>query len=138
MIIAQHPVIGIGTGDLPQAFEDQYKKMNSNLSTQNRLRSHNQYLSIAVAFGVIGLAWFVFVMFYPGIITRNFNNYFYVIFWIIFMASMLTEDTIESQEGVTFYALFTALMLLGREKTESSEVLFKEPTAGKKMKYAME
>jgi len=40
------------------------------------------------------------------------------------MISMLTEDTIESQEGVTFYVLFTALMLLGREKAESSESLF--------------
>ena len=63
------------------------------------------------------------VMFYPAIKTRNFNNYFYVIFWIIFMISMLTEDTIENQEGVTFYALFTALMILGRDKEESSELL---------------
>jgi hypothetical protein len=65
----------------------------------------------------------MFAMFYPGITTGNFKNYFYVIFWIIFMLSMLTEDTIESQEGVTFYVLFTALMLLGREKPDDSELL---------------
>ena len=123
LIIRQHPIIGVGTGDLPQVFEDQYIKMNSNLAPQNRLRSHNQYLSITVGFGIIGLAWFMLVMFYPAIKTRNFNNYFYVIFWIIFMISMLTEDTIENQEGVTFYALFTALMILGRDKEESSELL---------------
>jgi hypothetical protein len=40
------------------------------------------------------------------------------------MLSMLTEDTIENQEGVTFYVLFTALMILGREKAEPSELLF--------------
>ncbi len=124
LIISQHPLIGVGTGDLPMAFEDQYRKMKSHLSNQYRLRSHNQFLSITVAFGIIGLIWFIFVMFYPGIKTRNFNNYFYVIFWIIFMISMLTEDTIESQEGVTFYVLFTALMLLGREKTEEQESIF--------------
>ena len=123
LIIRQHPLIGVGTGDLPQAFDDQYRKMNTNLSTQNRLRSHNQYLSITVAFGIIGFAWFMVVMFYPGIKTRNFNNYFYVIFWIIFMLSMFTEDTIESQEGITFYVLFTALILLGREKAEPTETL---------------
>jgi hypothetical protein len=39
------------------------------------------------------------------------------------MISMLTEDTIESQEGVTFYVLFTALLVLGREKPEVSESL---------------
>jgi hypothetical protein len=63
-------------------------------------------------------------MFYPGIRSRSYKNYFYVVFWIIFMLSMLTEDTIESQEGVTFYVLFTALLLLGRDKQEPSESLF--------------
>jgi len=123
MLIKQNPLLGVGTGDLPDAFEKQYKSMNSNLSSQNRLRSHNQYLSITVALGIVGLIWFLIVMFYPGIKTRNFNNYFYLIFWIIIMVSMLAEDTIESQEGVTFYVLFTALMLLGREKTEKEEEL---------------
>jgi len=124
LIIRQNPLIGVGTGDLPQAFENQYKSMNSNLASQYRLRSHNQYLSITVAFGVVGFIWFMFIMFYPGIKTGNFNNYFYIIFWIIFMISMLTEDTIESQEGVTFYVLFTALILLGRDNKEEQETLF--------------
>lgn len=121
LLIRQNPVIGVGTGDIPNAFRDQYHKMNTKLAVQYQLRSHNQYLSITIAFGIIGLAWFMIVMFYPGIKTNNFNNYFYVIFWIIFMLSMLTEDTIESQEGVTFYVLFTSLMILGRERPESHE-----------------
>lgn len=123
-IIRQNPVSGVGTGDVPNAFKEQYTKTNSRLSIQNRLRSHNQFLSITVAFGIIGLAWFLVVMFYPGIKTHNFNNYFYLIFWIIFILSMLTEDTIESQEGVTFYVLFTSLLLLGRDRTEQSESIF--------------
>jgi hypothetical protein len=124
LLIRQNPLIGVGTGDLPQAFENQYKSMDSNLASQNRLRSHNQYLSITVAFGLVGFIWFIFVMFYPGIKTRNFKTYFYIIYFIIFMVSMLTEDTIESQEGVTFYVLFTALFLLGRENKEEKETLF--------------
>jgi hypothetical protein len=125
LLIKQNPILGVGTGDLPAAFEKQYQLMNSNLSNQYRLRSHNQYLSITVALGCFGLIWFMFVMFYPGIKTKNFSNYFYLIFWLIFMVSMLTEDTIESQEGVTFYVLFTALLLLGRENTEKEEKLFR-------------
>jgi hypothetical protein len=124
MIIRQNPFFGVGTGDLPKAFEEQYQNMDSNLAVQYRLRSHNQYLSITVAFGFIGLIWFMVAMFYPGIRSRSYKNYFYVVFWIIFMLSMLTEDTIESQEGVTFYVLFTALLLLGRDKQEPSESLF--------------
>jgi O-antigen ligase len=124
LLIRQNPVFGVGTGDVPHAFTEQYQKMNTNLAEQYRGRSHNQYLSVTVAFGILGLIWFMAVMFYPGIRTRNFNNYFYVIFWLILMLSMLTENTIEKQEGVTFYIVFTSLMILGRENKESSESLF--------------
>jgi len=124
LIIGQHLWTGVGTGDLALAFKEQYEKMNSSLAPQNRLRSHNEYLAITVAFGIFGLLWFVFAMFYPGFKARGFSNYFFLVYWIIIMASMLTEDTIESQEGVTFYVLLAALMLLGREKTEKSEQLF--------------
>jgi O-antigen ligase len=123
LIIKQHPLLGVGTGDLPMVFEEQYIAMKSDLAPQNRLRSHNQYLSITIGFGILGVAWFLWVMLYPAIKTRNFNNYFFVIFWIIFMVSTLTEDTIENQEGVTFFALFTAMMILGREKEEPAESL---------------
>ena len=124
LLIRQNPIFGVGTGDVPNAFKDQYQKMNTSLAIQNRGHAHNQYLSISIAFGVIGLAWFMIVMFYPGIKTRSFNNYFYVAFWLILMASMLTENTIEKQEGVTFYVLFTSLMILGREMPDASESLF--------------
>jgi hypothetical protein len=63
-------------------------------------------------------------MVYPAVKTGNFNNYFYVIFWLIMMISMFTEDTIENQEGVTFYAIFTAMMLLGRNQDETNERLY--------------
>ncbi len=124
MLIRQNPLFGVGTGDVPDAFKVQYQKMNSNLALQYRGISHNQYLSVTVAFGLIGLVWFLAVLFYPGFRTKNFNNYFYVIFWLILMISMLTENTIEKQEGVTYFVLFTAIMILGREKTESTELLF--------------
>lgn len=121
LLIKQHPLIGVGTGDLPSAFDQQYIKMNSDLAPQYRLRSHNQYLSITVGFGIIGFIWFMFALIYPGIKSRKFNNYFYLIFWVIFMVSMLTEDTIENQEGVTYFALFTAMLISGRLTHEPSE-----------------
>lgn len=123
-IIHNHPVVGVGTGDIPEAFRLKYIEMNSQLSPHNRHRSHNQYLSIGVGFGIIGLIWFLFALLYPGIKTKGFNNYFYSIYWIILMVSMLTEDTIESQEGATFFALFTSLMLFSR--AEIGEKIFRK------------
>ena len=111
LLIRQHILFGVGTGDVPDAFKAQYEKMNSSLDPQYRLRSHNQYLSIAVAFGIFGFLWFLFVLIYPMLVTKRYKNYFYIIFWFIFMISLFTEDTIESQEGVTFFAYMTSLLL---------------------------
>ncbi len=103
--------VGVGTGDMNKAFEEQYEKMNSKLLPRWRHRSHNQFLSITVAFGIFGFFWFLFTLIYPGIKTGKFNNYLYFVFFVIAMFSMLTEDTIESQAGVTFFAFFNCLLL---------------------------
>lgn len=110
-LIKQHPVFGIGTGDLKEAFANYYEETNSSLLPQFRFRSHNQYLSIAIAFGVVGLLYFLFTLLYPYFSDKRYRNYFYSIFMIILLISMLTEDTIETQVGVTFFAFFNSFLV---------------------------
>jgi len=107
--------IGVGTGDLPMAFQKQYQKMDSPLEDHLRWRSHNQFLSIFIGFGVIGFILFLFTLISPPIITGKFKDYFYVIFFITMILSMLTEDTIESQAGVTLFAFFTSLLIFSKK-----------------------
>lgn len=121
LIIKQNWLIGVGTGDIPDAFTRQYQVMNSPLQKDFRWRSHNQYLSIFIVFGVFGFLWFLVTLIYPAIVTGRFQNYFYVIFWLIAMVSMLTEDTIESQDGVTFFAFFNAFLLFSGDDNPNQE-----------------
>ncbi len=117
-IIRKHPLFGVGTGDVPDAFRKQYDATHSILDPKYRLRSHNQFLSITVALGIVGLIWFLIVLIYPMIPRKRYRDYFYMVFWLIFILSMLTEDTIESQEGVTFFACFTSLFLLAWDRED--------------------
>jgi O-Antigen ligase len=110
-IIRDNPVFGVGTGDIQKAFDLQYEKMNSPLSKDSRLRAHNQYLSIAVAFGIVGLVWFLITLFYPIFLCGKSKSYLYVSFLLIAIVSFLTEDTLETQAGVTFYAFFNSFLL---------------------------
>ncbi|MCW3103213.1 MAG: hypothetical protein JWO09_1653 [Bacteroidetes bacterium] len=110
-IIAENPVLGVGTGDLQLAFTAQYEKNRTTLAKEWRLRSHNQYLSIAVGFGFFGLAWFLFSLIYPGIRLKRFPDFLYFTFFVVAACSFLTEDTLETQVGVTFYAFFNAFFL---------------------------
>ena len=109
--ISQKPLIGVGTGDVRKAFDDYYDSTHSTLNKEWRLRSHNQFLEITVGFGVIGLVWFLVSLFYPGFKTKKIYTYVYFVFWMIFMLSLFTEDTLETEAGATFYAFFNSMFL---------------------------
>lgn len=111
-IISKNLFLGVGTGDIPQAFKQELKAMDSKLQDSS-LRSHNQFLSITVGFGLIGLAVFLFTLIYPPLRTKKIYDTRYLVFFFIFMLSLLNEDTIESQAGVTFFAFFNALLIFG-------------------------
>ena len=110
-LIGQHPWLGVGTGDVPQAFNRAYDELKSPLSDEHRFRAHNQYLAIAVAFGLVGLAFFLFVLLYPWCACRKRRTYLYTVFLVIMMLSMLAEDTLETQAGASLFAFFEALLL---------------------------
>ena len=110
-IIGQHPWFGVGTGDVPQAFAQAYDDIHSPLKDEFRFRAHNQYLAIAVAFGLIGLALFLFVLLYPWFSSRNRHTYLYLVFLTIMLLSMFPEDTLETQAGAMLFAFFEALLL---------------------------
>ncbi len=114
-IIKDNPLIGVGTGDIADAFQQYYEDTNSKLEKENRLRSHNQYLAITVAFGIIGLLWYLFSLLYPLHEKKN-RNYLYIIFLAIMLMSMLTEDTLETQIGVTLFAFFNSFLVFANDR----------------------
>ena len=118
-IIRDNWLTGVGTGDMNIAFKDQYEKMHSKLAPDQRWRSHNQFLSIFVGFGIIGLLWVLFAVFYPPFMLRRQGDFFMFIFLAIAILSMLTEDTIESQTGVTFFAFFYSFFLFTRREKDT-------------------
>jgi hypothetical protein len=115
-IIARNPLTGVGTGDVPEAFRKQYIDDNSVLEEKWRLRAHNQFLSIAVAFGLPGLLLFVAVLVFTLYTQLRKADTLFLAFWLIAVLSMFTEDTLETQAGVTFFTLFYCLFLFVNPK----------------------
>lgn len=123
-IIKNNLLIGVGTGDLRQAYDEYYKSSNSILTDKWRLRAHNQYLTFLVAFGIIGFTWIMFALLYSVFKEDGFKNYFFIMAFIISFLSMLNEDTLETQTGATFFAFFYSLFLFGY-KTENQPDSFR-------------
>jgi hypothetical protein len=71
-----------------------------------------------VAFGLFGFLVFLFAFLYPLVKGgKPFSGFLLTAFISIALLSMITEDTIESQAGVTFVALFYCLLRFYGKKT---------------------
>lgn len=123
-IIQRNVWFGVGTGDVQLAFNRAYFRTKSKLTQDWRLRSHNQFLAITVAFGITGLGVFLVYLFYPLWKLRKQVNKLYFLFFIIAVLSFFTEDTLETQSGVSFFAFFNTLFLwlAASGKHESADV----------------
>lgn len=122
-IIKRSPWIGVGTGDAQRAFDKAYYRTETKLSREWRLRSHNQFLAITVAFGVIGLIVFLFSLAYPAVALRNYLHGLYFVFLLIAVVSFFTEDTLETQSGVSFFAFFNTLFIWLASFAKKSKVI---------------
>ena len=115
-LIKQNWLTGVGTGDVTDAFSQEYERIHSKLEPRFRSTSHNQYLYMGVAFGVGGIllfiCWLIFPPFYQGV----FRDYYFVAFFAIMILSMLTDDTIRYQAGLNFMSFFASFFLFGREQ----------------------
>lgn len=117
-IFKQNLWLGVGTGDVQDAFNAQYEKDQSSLLLEFRRRSHNQYITYALTFGFLGIVWFILFLFYPILKQKMYRDFVYLAFFSIVTISMLTEDTLESQVGINFFVLFNTILLL-KEKTQN-------------------
>ncbi len=110
-IIKQNWLIGVGTGDVQYAFNKQYSVDNSELITKNRLRAHNSYLTSWISFGVLGIFFFILMLWNYLKYHWKKCNYLPLMFIMVAASTFLLEDTLETQTGVTFFAFFYSLFI---------------------------
>ena len=106
-IIRQNILCGVGPGDVPNAFRNSYIEINTSLDVGNRLRAHNQFLTVWISFGIIGLISLCIILFWP---VYKLRSVLMNCFLMISSLSFLTEDTLETQAGVCFFALFSSIL----------------------------
>jgi hypothetical protein len=105
-IISENPILGVG-GDIQNEFNSYFKSEANNLGDQYWRHSHNQYLTYFVVGGLIGFIAFLWAVFYPLWIYRK-ENIILVLAQLVLLISFISEDTLETQPGVTMYVLFLA------------------------------
>ncbi len=115
-IIKEHFWWGTGTSNVQLAFDRKYAEGISQLPEQYRLRAHNQFVTFFISFGLIGFLMSIFLMFSP-FFKQDYRSFLALVFFVVAYASMLNEDTLETQAGVTFFTFFYVVLLVAKDKT---------------------
>lgn len=114
-IFKNQPWFGVGTGDIQDAFDQQYDLENSPLITKFRHRAHNQFITAFTTFGIFGGLLFLVFLFYPLLSLNLKNNFLYLAFFIIMFVSMFTEDTLDTQVGITLFTFFNTIIIYNKD-----------------------
>lgn len=111
-LIGRNLVFGVGTGDIQDELNKEYLLSgNKNITIENNLNTHNQFLEVILENGLVGLILFVSifgVMFYISVSEKNI---IYTMFLIIVLISFLFETMLNRLAGVSFFSLFSFLLI---------------------------
>lgn len=112
-IARRHLWTGVGTGDTRPAFAHAYEELRSPLEPAWRNRAHNEFLTLLITFGLPGLLFVLTCWTAPVVAYRAWRHPVFLAWAAIFLVSCLTEDTLETQTGATFFALYAGLFVFG-------------------------
>jgi hypothetical protein len=115
-IISNNFLFGVGTGDIQREFNNYYDQTESQLKKNSRRRAHNQFITFFITFGLFGFLICMLALAGPVFIEKAYNNYLLIIFLIIGFISMINEDTLETQTGVSFFMFFYSLFIFSLKK----------------------
>ncbi len=109
-IIKENFYFGVGSGDINDAYKEQYLLTPNDLHIGNQMRSHNQFLSYFISYGLIGFIFWLFTFVSPMFLTNK-PQPIYLIFITIMVAGFISDDMLERQAGVAIYITINAILL---------------------------
>lgn len=115
-IIKQSPVSGHGSGTEIMLLKEQYfsKKMYS--SYLNELNAHNQYISLLIKTGCVGLLIYFYSLFVGLKQAVTKRNIFFLSFMILVATVSVSENILDVNKGIFFYSFFFSFFVFNVSK----------------------
>ncbi|MEX6686385.1 O-antigen ligase family protein [Danxiaibacter flavus] len=111
-VINQHPLLGYGAGAEIPVLKQQYFKDGLYISYYNELNAHNQYLSMAVTSGYVGLAVFMLILLECFRLALKNRDVMFLSFLVIIAVASFSENILDLNKGIFFIAFFLSFFLL--------------------------
>lgn len=106
-LIRERPLQGVGAGNILDTMKRGYDRWYPQVTPDQRLIPHNQFLTVGVACGIPAMIIFIIWVVYPvWTIRRNRAGFFFLITWAVMLIPLLVEPVLEVQYGVFVYLFF--------------------------------
>ncbi len=124
-LIKASPVLGYGSGDEVEMLKTKYAEHHLFISYLESFNAHNQYLSIWLKNGIIGLLLFLAIFFYYCKLAISKKDFVYFAFLVLLLIGFYTENILDANKGIVFFAFFNTMFgykALNSAKEVSSEL----------------
>jgi O-antigen ligase len=115
-IVRDNLLFGVGTGDIQDELNKEYLLIGKTNFAKDNFNAHNQYIEIILENGIIGLLMFLMIFGVMVYIAVSEWNLLYSMFIIIVIFSFLFETMLNRLAGVTFFSLFSFLLIYVRSE----------------------
>ena len=110
-LVKQSPVIGYGSGAERKELREKFFEKKFYFSYLYEFNAHSEYLSILIRLGIIGLAVFLFILYFSFRIAFQGRDIVFLGFLAMISVVGIAENFLDMNRGVFFYSFFLALFL---------------------------
>lgn len=117
-LVKQNWLWGVGPGDVQTSLNKCLNQFDTQVYAIHNYNTHNEYVNYWLSFGIIGLLVFVGVLgfsFYTAFAKKQYLHVYFLVFMCI---CFLTENYLDRQAGVTFFALMQTLFMAKQQSQQ--------------------
>ncbi len=106
-VIRQNAVLGVGSGDMMEEMKEGYEQWYPQITDEQVLLPHNQFLVVWLAGGIPALLLFLSWVFAPlAEVKRNRRSFYFLVVWFSLLLPLMIEPMLEVQFGLFVYLFF--------------------------------
>ena len=108
-IIKDNYLFGVGPGNTQKELDNCYQNYTTNAFDVIHYNTHNEYFNILLSNGILGLLSFLFLLFTLTYLAFKYKLPLFSALMVLILLCFTTENLLDRQGGVVFFALFSAL-----------------------------
>jgi O-antigen ligase len=129
VVIRAHWLLGVGPADTHAAMRDQYGWHDYGLKRANQADVHSQYLETLLGGGVVGLALWLAIVFWPLTKVWARRDAYLCLFILLQALTMLVTDVLSLQIGLNLFVFGYGFLVVAGERRQQEVAISSSSTA---------